>query len=67
VDLVELSFERVKDPEEREFLDRVPTTFTLSSEQIIRVRRAAHLLLEESAELRAFLEESAREAARSGR
>jgi NTE family protein len=67
VDLVELSFERVKDPEEREYLDRVPTTFTLSAEQIIRVRRAAHLLLEESAELRTFLEESAREASRSGR
>jgi NTE family protein len=67
VDLVELSFERVKDPEEREYLDRVPTTFTLSAEQIARVRRAAHLLLEESAELRTFLEESAREASRSGR
>jgi NTE family protein len=67
VDLVELSFERVKDPVEREYLDRVPTSLTLSSEQIIRVRRAAHVLLEESAELRSFLEESAREAARSGR
>jgi NTE family protein len=67
VDLVELSFERVKDPEEREYLDRVPTTFTLSSQQIARVRRAAHLLLEESGELRTFLEESAREASRSGR
>ena len=64
VDLVELSFERVKDPEEREYLDRVPTTFTLSPEQINRVRRAAHVLLEESPELRTFLEESAREAAR---
>jgi NTE family protein len=67
VDLVELSFERVKDPQEREYLDRVPTSLTLSSEQIIRVRRAAHVLLEESGELRSFLEESAREAARSGR
>jgi NTE family protein len=67
VDLVELSFERVKDAAEREYLDRVPTTFTLSIEQIDRVRRAAHLLLEESPELRVFLEESAREAARSGR
>jgi NTE family protein len=67
VDLVELSFERVKEAAEREYLERVPTTFTLSREQIIRVRRAAHLLLEESPELRNFLEESAREAARSGR
>lgn len=64
VDLVELSFERFKDPDEREYLDRVPTTFTLSAEQITRVRRAAHLLVEESAELKTFLAESAREAAR---
>jgi NTE family protein len=60
VDLVELSFDRVLDGKEREYLDRVPTTFTLSSEEIIRVRRAAHLLVEESKELRTFLEESAR-------
>jgi hypothetical protein len=64
VDLVELSFDRVRDSEEREYLDRVPTTFTLSTEQIIRVRRAAHLLVEESPELRNFLEESARAAPR---
>jgi NTE family protein len=62
VDLVELSFDRVKDPEEREYLDRVPTTFTLSPEEIVRVRRAAHLLVEESAELRVFLEQSAKSA-----
>ena len=66
VDLVELSFDRVRDPSEREYLDRVPTTFTLSPEQIIRVRRAAHLLVDESAELRSFLEESARAAPKTG-
>jgi NTE family protein len=66
VDLVELSFDRVRDAEEREYLDRVPTTFTLSPEQIVRVRRAAHLLVEESAELRVFLEESARAGLRAG-
>ena len=60
VDLVELSFDRVQDPAEREYLDRVPTAFTLSPEQIIRLRRAAHLLVDESPELRVFLEESAR-------
>jgi NTE family protein len=62
VDLVELSFERVKDPAEREYLDRVPTAFTISTEEIIRLRRAAHILVEESPELRRFLEESARSA-----
>jgi hypothetical protein len=60
VDLVELSFEQVRDPEEREYLDRIPTAFTLSNEAIIRLRRAAHLLVEESPELRHFVEESAR-------
>jgi len=67
VDLVELSFERIKDPVEREYLDRVPTAFTLSSEQIIRLRRAAHLLVDESPELRVFLEESAKSANKSGK
>ena len=68
VDLVELSFERVKDADERIYLDRIPTSFTLSSEEITRLRRAAHLLVEESAELRTFLEESARSgAAAAGR
>jgi NTE family protein len=62
VDLVELSFEQVREADERIYLDRIPTSFTLSSEAIIRLRRAAHLLVEESPELRHFLEESARAA-----
>jgi NTE family protein len=63
VDLVELSFEKVKDASEREYLDRVPTAFTLSSEEIIRVRRAAHRLVQESPELLQFLEQSRKSAA----
>jgi NTE family protein len=62
IDLVELSFDKVKDAAEREYLDRVPTAFTLSSEQIIRLRRAAHQLVDESPELRSFVEKSARSA-----
>ena len=62
VDLVELSFERVKDVAERTYLDRVPTAFTLSAEQVGRLRNAAHLLVTESPELRVFLEESAHSA-----
>jgi NTE family protein len=62
VDLVELSFDRVRDPAEREYLDRVPSAFTLSTEEIIRLRRAAHTLVEESPELRHFIDESARSA-----
>jgi NTE family protein len=59
VDLVELSFEQVKDADERNYLDRIPTSFTLSSSEVDRLRRAARLLVEESPELRTFLEESA--------
>jgi hypothetical protein len=45
VDLVELSFERVKDAEERDVPRPDPTSFTLA-EEIIRLRRAAELLVE---------------------
>ena len=62
VDLVELSFDRVQDPHEREYLDRVPTAFTISQEQIARLRRAAHTLVDQSPELDRFLDESARSA-----
>jgi NTE family protein len=58
IDLVELSFERVKNPEERLYLDRVPTAFTLSIEQTNRLRSAAQQLVKDSPELRVFLEES---------
>ena len=63
VDLVELSFEQVQDRAEREYLDRVPTAMTLSSEQIIRLRRAAQQVVQESPELAHFLAESAKEGA----
>jgi hypothetical protein len=56
----------VRDPQEREYLDRVPTAFTISSEQTLRVRRAAKLLVDESPELRVFLEESAKSANKRG-
>ena len=64
VDLVELSFEQVKDPEERKYLDLVPTAFTISPEQTSRLRHAAQALVEESPELRVFLEESAKSASK---
>jgi NTE family protein len=62
VDLVELSFERIKDVAERTYLDRVPTAFTLSPEQVDRLRSAARVLVKESPELRVFLDESAQSA-----
>jgi len=55
VDLVELSFDRVKDAAEREYLDRIPTAFTLSHTQIDRLRASARVLLDQSPELQDFL------------
>ena len=60
IDLVELSFGQVRNADERTYLDRIATSFTLSAEEITRLRRAAHLLAEESPELRHFLEQSER-------
>jgi NTE family protein len=65
IDLVELSFDRIKDPQERKYLDLVPTAFTISKEQTTRLRRAAQLLVEESPEMRVFLEQSAKSASKS--
>jgi NTE family protein len=66
VDLVELSFDRIQDATERDYLDRIPTSFTLAGEEITRLRNAAHLLVQQSPELKVFLEQSARSAASTG-
>lgn len=66
VDLVELSFEKVRDAAEREYLDRIPTSFTLDKSEITRLRQAARTLVDESPELKHFLAESARDAPPSG-
>jgi NTE family protein len=66
VDLVELSFDRIQDATERDYLDRIPTSFTLAGEEITRLRNAAHLLVQQSPELKVFLEQSARSAAATG-
>jgi NTE family protein len=58
VDLVELSFDRVKDAAEHDYLDRIPTAFTLSHAEIDRLRKTAHVLVEESPEMRHFIEEA---------
>lgn len=62
IDMVELSFDRVLNADEHDYLDRIPTAFTISPEEVSRLRRAARLLVEESPEMRNFIEESARSA-----
>jgi NTE family protein len=62
IDLVELSFDRVQNEDEHNYLDRIPTAFTISTDEVNRLRRAARLLVEESPEMRNFIEQSARSA-----
>jgi NTE family protein len=62
IDMVELSFDRVLNADEHDYLDRIPTAFTISPEEVSRLRRAARLLVEESPEMRNFIEQSARSA-----
>jgi NTE family protein len=62
IDMVELSFDRVLKADEHDYLDRIPTAFTISPEEVSRLRRAARLLVEESPEMRNFIEQSARSA-----
>jgi NTE family protein len=62
VTLVELSFEKMPEQSDRDYLDRIPTAFTLSTEQTSRLRSAAKQLIDSSPELRNFLDASALDA-----
>lgn len=52
---VEVSFEAVKDDNEREFLNTIGTNFNLSDKEIDHLISAARKVLRESSELKAFL------------
>lgn len=52
---VEVSFEQVRDDEEREFLNRIGTNFNLSDEKVDRLIEAAGQVLRESEEFQAFM------------
>jgi NTE family protein len=56
---VELSFTQHPDPEEREFLVSLPTSFKLDPPTVDRVVAAARVILEESAAFREFLQDLA--------
>jgi uncharacterized tellurite resistance protein B-like protein len=47
----------VKDDEKREFLKEIPTSFSLTPEQVTALRQAGKQLLHESAEYQQFLNE----------
>jgi NTE family protein len=52
---VEVSFDRVRDEEERRFLNGIGTNFDLSDEEVDRLIAAGREVLRESAEFQAFL------------
>jgi NTE family protein len=54
--VLEVSLKNVADPQEREFLNAVPTTLQLPKPTVERIRRAAHALLEGSPDFQRLLD-----------
>ena len=53
--LVEVSFDLIEDPEERQYFKRTVTSFFLSDERVDRLRAVGRRLLRESPEWKALL------------
>jgi NTE family protein len=56
IDIVHITFEDVKDPAERAFFLRVPTTFQLPAETVTRLRDVAGVLLRENEQFQQVLQ-----------
>jgi NTE family protein len=54
---LDVSFENLADPKEREYLQNLPTSFVLPAEDVDRLRAAAGQLLRQSQDFQAFLRE----------
>ncbi|MCU7933186.1 MAG: patatin-like phospholipase family protein [Candidatus Thiodiazotropha sp. (ex Codakia rugifera)] len=54
---IQLSFEHIKQPETRLFLNKIPTSFSLSDEQVDKAIEAGHLLLRNNPNYRNLLDE----------
>jgi len=48
--VINVSFDALKDKEERRYFIQIPTSFKLSSEEVDRLRKAARRILQESIE-----------------
>ncbi|MGE5238161.1 MAG: patatin-like phospholipase family protein [Chloroflexota bacterium] len=55
--VIEVKFDALKNEDESLYLKRLPTSFNLSSEQVDRLREAAHRILSESKEFRGLVED----------
>jgi len=56
--VVDVSFEQVADPDRKAYLNQLPTSFSLSGEQVDRLRAAGRELVLASPEFRRFLTDS---------
>ena len=59
--LAEVKFENLEDLDERSYMDQLPTSFRLKSEQVDRLRDAARRLLRKSDDFQRFLGDLAKE------
>ncbi len=59
----ELTFEDVKDPAERDYLNQIPTDFHITHEAVDRLRKAAGELLEASPEIQKLINDLAQDQA----
>lgn len=57
VHTLDVSFENLPDPKEREYLQNLPTSFVLPADDVDRLRAAAGQLLRQSPDFQAFLRE----------
>jgi NTE family protein len=65
LDVLDVSFEAIRDPKERMDFMNLPTSFVLQPEQVDRLRDVAGQLLRESAEFEAIVREFGGTPARS--
>jgi NTE family protein len=55
--LIEVKFEALRDPAERSYLKRLPTSFSLKPEEVDKLRDAAHRILSQSPEFQRLLQD----------
>ncbi len=63
--LIEVSFDRIRDPTRRQQLERLPTSFRLAPESVSLLRQAAAEILEQSSDFKRLQQDQVRGPARS--
>ena len=55
---IDVSFTALKDPQEREYLNQLPTSFVLTSEEVDRLRAAAAQILKDSSDVQKVIKDT---------